>query len=627
MTASMLEETAVSELSQVDACEFQDTTHADAILKVLNRQRNVGIFTDVVLCVGDDQFPCHKAVLSSNAYFEAMFSMDLKEQLEGKVCLEGVEKETMKLLLDFFYTGEILIHHENVQALLEASCMFQHTKITNVCCQFLEGNLDASNCLGIWYLAEALGCTGLYEAAKTCALQRFEDVARGEEIVEIPIHQLQEYLGHDSLKTRNEELVFETLMRWMKSHEEESKCEIKNLLSLVRLPFLQYSYLVNTVQTNPFVRQSEECIQMTEKAKSYWSPMFGTVKDPIKPRRCSKQVIIVVGGRKRETTGWKPVPDVRCYDPSIKREAVRTRESFLWANRTAVETNSSTSFVSHCTLSTLPSSVQMMSVVVHEHHIYVTGGKIKRKSLSQVLRYNLFASRWETLASMQQPRRAHGSGVVDGLVYVLGGRAGPIIVDKVECYHPIKNEWQWCAPLPQAVRVPSVASLRGKLYAICGSQGAHRPCPYIQVYTPSTDSWSLVSTPGLDHIAAPAVVLDDSIYILGGELSKQVTVFKPKDGSIATAPDLNFKRADHAAAQIDSKIYVLGGMQDPRLMGAVAHDSIHCYSTVGDRSECWDDVGKMPEAIAMHGAVAVYKDYLRDGSVNGGSTLYENEDG
>ncbi|XP_078681285.1 kelch-like protein 24 [Branchiostoma floridae x Branchiostoma belcheri] len=618
MTASILEESAVSELSHVDGCEFRDTTHAEAILKILNHQRNTGIFTDVVLCVGDVQFPCHKAVLSSNPYFEAMFSMDLKEQLEGRVRLEGVEKETVRILLDFFYTGVILIHHENVQALLEASCMFQHTKITTICCEFLKRNLDSSNCLGIWNLAEALGCTDLCEAAKTCALQKFEEVTQGEEIVEIPCHQLKEYLAHDGLNTRNEELVFETLLQWMKYHEQESKCRMKDLLALVRLPFLQYSYLLNTVKANFYVRPSVECIKMVEKAERYWSPLCGTVRDPIKPRRSSKQVIVVVGGRRRETTGWKPVSELRCYDPSLKTETVRTRESFLWGNRTEVETNSSV--VSHCTIATIPSSIQMMSVAIHEHHIYVTGGKIKRKSLSQVFRYNLFTSSWETLASMQQARRAHGSGVVDGKLYVLGGRAGPLIVDKVECYQPSKNEWRWCAPLPHAVRVPSVATLHGKLYAICGSQGAHRPCPYIQVYNPSTDSWSLLNSPGLDHIAAPAVVLGENIYILGGELSKRVTVFKPKDGSIATAPDMNFKRADHAAVPIDNKIYVLGGMKDPSLMGAMAHDSIYCYNPLGEGRECWTEVGKMPEAIAMHGAVAVYKDYLRGGNVHGGST-------
>lgn len=65
-------------------------------------------------------------------------------------------------------------------------------------------------------MAEAMCCTELHNMAKAFALQNFPDVASQDEILSISKEDLVSYLSNDSLNTKAEELVYETVIKWIK---------------------------------------------------------------------------------------------------------------------------------------------------------------------------------------------------------------------------------------------------------------------------------------------------------------------------------------------------------------------------------------------------------------------------
>ena len=85
-----------------------------------------------------------------------------------------------------------------------------------VCLLLSEKQLTASNCLGILAMAEAMQCTELYNMAKAYALQIFPEVANQEEILNISKDDFISYMSNDSLNTKAEELVYETVIKWIK---------------------------------------------------------------------------------------------------------------------------------------------------------------------------------------------------------------------------------------------------------------------------------------------------------------------------------------------------------------------------------------------------------------------------
>lgn len=80
----------------------------------------------------------------------------------------------------------------------------------------VEKQLTAINCLGILAMAEAMQCSELYNMAKAYALQIFPDVANQEEILNISKDDFISYMSNDSLNTKTEELVYETVIKWIK---------------------------------------------------------------------------------------------------------------------------------------------------------------------------------------------------------------------------------------------------------------------------------------------------------------------------------------------------------------------------------------------------------------------------
>ena len=97
---------------------------------------------------------------ASSPYFEKMFSDGFDENENFRVVIKDIEPKSMKIILDFVYTGgkEINIEEDNVQSLLHASNLLQFSDIKLLCVEFLLKHLETSNCLQLLELAELYDC-------------------------------------------------------------------------------------------------------------------------------------------------------------------------------------------------------------------------------------------------------------------------------------------------------------------------------------------------------------------------------------------------------------------------------------------------------------------------------------
>ncbi|XP_026681069.1 kelch-like protein 17 isoform X2 [Diaphorina citri] len=109
-----------------------------------------GQLCDVTLRCGMDTIHAHRVVLASTSpYFHAMFNDDMVEKGQTEIGFQDIDAMALRHLVDFSYTGEIMITEENVQVLLPASSLLQISSVREACCKFLMRQLHPSNCLGI----------------------------------------------------------------------------------------------------------------------------------------------------------------------------------------------------------------------------------------------------------------------------------------------------------------------------------------------------------------------------------------------------------------------------------------------------------------------------------------------
>lgn len=123
--------------------------------------------TDVQLTVDREVISCHKVVLAgASLYFRAMFTGDMRESDMRSIPMYGVSPLILQRLIQFAYTGEIVINERNVCELLPAAVMLQMHHVVNACCSYLEQQLHPSNCIGILAFAHAYGCMELTKRAQ-----------------------------------------------------------------------------------------------------------------------------------------------------------------------------------------------------------------------------------------------------------------------------------------------------------------------------------------------------------------------------------------------------------------------------------------------------------------------------
>ncbi|XP_013907369.1 PREDICTED: kelch-like protein 2 [Thamnophis sirtalis] len=142
--------------------------HIIKAFKVLNELRSQNLLCDVTIVAEDMEIAAHRVVLAAcSPYFLAMFTGEMSESQAKKVRIKEVDGWTLKMIIEYIYTGEITVTEENVQVLLPAASLLQLQDVKKSCCDFLETQLHPVNCLGIRAFADVHACIELLNKANT----------------------------------------------------------------------------------------------------------------------------------------------------------------------------------------------------------------------------------------------------------------------------------------------------------------------------------------------------------------------------------------------------------------------------------------------------------------------------
>ncbi|XP_062830541.1 kelch-like protein 35 isoform X2 [Anolis carolinensis] len=531
---------------------FRGPCHAEHILQTLNSYRQDGIFTDVVLVMGKQRFPCHQATLSANsAYFRAMFSAKAEEGCQSIVNLQAMPATSMSLVLDYMYGGDVSIQEDNVEGLLELSNLLQIPRLKDACITFLERQLHPCNCLGIMRFANSFSISSLVEKSRRLVLEGFVEVSHHEEFLELDAKELGACLSSDWLVVPKEEVVLEALMRWVHHDVASRRGALKDLLEYVRLPLLDPLYFLEKVEVDGIIHQSKECHSLLQEARKYYVLGEETNSQRCRPRRFMElaEMIVVIGGC--DKNGFLKLPFVDVFHP----------ESGQWKPLPSLPGYTKSEFAA-CTL---------------KNDVYISGGHINTRDVW------LLSSRlnvWLKVACLQKGRWRHkmtalcGKAVFRGLalhgattsgcwcwIYTVGGYDGFYRLASMECYDSFLNSWTTVAPLPLAVSSAAVVSCLGQLYVIGGALDDSTNTDKVQCYDPEENQWRILSPAPFSQRCINAVSLDNLIYVVGGLLS-QVFSYNPLNDTWSKVASLSRPLESCGVTVCHGKIFILGGRDE-----------------------------------------------------------------
>jgi len=207
---------------------------------------------------------------------------------------------------------------------------------------------------------------------------------------------------------------------------------------------------------------------------------------------------------------------------------------------------------------------------------------------------------WFDRADLPTARQEILPGGLNGRIYVIGGWLdGSSITNLVEVYDPTTDTWSTVAPLPYPLHHCALASVDGILYVIGGYYNI--PLPWFSVndvlaYDPNTDQWTYRTPMSIKRGEHSAVVYQNKIYVTGGNdyngnATPVVEIYDPATDTWSLADSIPTVRHHHASAVVDSLIYVVGGRQGYWGGPYTTISTIEAYSPASD---IWYTVTDMP---------------------------------
>ena len=104
-------------------------------------------------------------------------------------------QDVFQALLDYMYTGNMVISGQRVPELLRLANHFLIEHLKQGCIAFLERNITAANCFSIKEQIERSGCLSLVHTVESFILCNIGDIVQHEEVLEFTYSKLEQLIS------------------------------------------------------------------------------------------------------------------------------------------------------------------------------------------------------------------------------------------------------------------------------------------------------------------------------------------------------------------------------------------------------------------------------------------------
>ena len=503
------------------------------IVEYANENRKRGSFVDVTILVGNVSIPANRLILSCcSEVFEKMFKSRMKERYNKTVKITAdVDVNSVKMIIEFIYTGSITITNDNVMQLLEAANYLQMDEIKNFCSEFLGSILTPDTCITILEAANLYEIDSLQKCVYQLISSKFAEFIRTDDFVQFTRDDFTTCISKLDRNQIDETYIYEAVVAWIKLDEENRQKEFSELLKIVQLDKLPHQFLVEVVSNENLIKENLESANL----------VLSLVRNFLDQQAINKSKILSVGG-------WQTLG--RIIEVYNRHSRVATKSVY----------------------SDLPIDLNCGQSLKIQDCIYCIGGSTRTNPpnpfvapTNRVVRLkNLPNPSVELVAAMKEKRSNFGAAVFCDCLVVAGGYSGKEVLRTAEYFKPELNVWKKVSPIKYQKSGNVLVTCKGSLYDI-GGGGLRDIFSGVQQLQGLCKEWRSIQPMQMERRNHAAVSLNGYIYAIGGKNAlgntlNSVERFDPTSNEWVYIKDMNIPRSGHAACILRSKIFVVGGV-------------------------------------------------------------------
>uniref|UniRef100_A0A0N5AUW3 BTB domain-containing protein n=1 Tax=Syphacia muris TaxID=451379 RepID=A0A0N5AUW3_9BILA len=231
--------------------------HGNVLLERLRYQRDTGRFCDVYLVVKDRRFSAHRNILAAcSPYFDSIFknSRVVKEQ----VTVNCQNPAVFELLLNYMYSGSVVIDRSSVMDLLRFANNFLVTKVKNYCAEYLVRHMDEANCITIKELALKYNLPALRDSAMNFFELHINNcLLESTDMVEYSYPQVTAFFSDPRYVSGiSPDAHLKFIIRWVSHNPMERVSFLKQLLQCCPLNAVSLPTIEVLLDCSPFLANS-----------------------------------------------------------------------------------------------------------------------------------------------------------------------------------------------------------------------------------------------------------------------------------------------------------------------------------------------------------------------------------
>ena len=337
---------------------------------------------------------------------------------------------------------------EDVMEILAGACHLQMSSAIQICCNFLESEINTKTCVDIVNIAEMFSLQKVKSKALKFLEINFEKISELDQYFRLGKDHLVLLIQSNNLNCLNELNLFHKILKWVSFDREGRMTFSTELCSYIRFSLMQPEQLVDQVSGTHIMTNIPECRAFLEEALHYQLlPNRQVLMQTSRSQVRNKPSLVAFGGRIGNHVGYK-------YN-SNKMYALYEDQ---WIP-----------------LQDTDSNFLYAAVAVVDNYLYVCGGMGKpAHARATCQRYDPRTGIWTRLNHMNLRRQSFPLVPYNHTLYAFGGGTpvGQTLehppTDSCEMYSIERNEWRLITPLPDRRKSVSACELNGNIYVSGG---------------------------------------------------------------------------------------------------------------------------------------------------------------